>query len=324
MLESKTGELIPGGLAKGMPDSAFNKYDLEEGIKVELEHTTSRSIAKEIAKDHLKEDPKYYTKLKKMESKDTQHKTTSEGASRVISINETPDKIESIDASWHDEGNITFTLIDDYYIYDKLDLKQNAKPTHSHLAIYLAYLCDKEKYADNFRQVSSLFKSIKSNLPDDWCKSDIAQSILKIIEDEGSIDRGKLLKHFSARVIQGRLWPDQKAVSFWGNFKNVYKHRNKIIKFISNFDDPKVYKYDVNNVLFGYNDFITGNHKADNNQQYTDVLHLLPAQQKREKLLAMGAKPKVQSPLAYKYAAFGESLNKALDELLTSEFRNRS
>lgn len=37
--------------------------ELSRGIKIEMEHTKEYSIAKEIALDHLKEDPKYYTKL---------------------------------------------------------------------------------------------------------------------------------------------------------------------------------------------------------------------------------------------------------------------
>lgn len=38
---------------------------LDKGIKVELEHTSDKKVAKEIALDHLKEDPNYYTKLLK-------------------------------------------------------------------------------------------------------------------------------------------------------------------------------------------------------------------------------------------------------------------
>ena len=38
---------------------------LRLGIKTEMEHTDNKSKAKEIAMDHLAEDPKYYTKLKK-------------------------------------------------------------------------------------------------------------------------------------------------------------------------------------------------------------------------------------------------------------------
>jgi hypothetical protein len=39
---------------------------LDKGIKVELEHTKDRSIAREIALDHLGEDPHYYNKLAKV------------------------------------------------------------------------------------------------------------------------------------------------------------------------------------------------------------------------------------------------------------------
>lgn len=39
--------------------------ELEMGIKVELEHTPDEKVAREIAMDHLAENPSYYTKLKK-------------------------------------------------------------------------------------------------------------------------------------------------------------------------------------------------------------------------------------------------------------------
>jgi pyrimidine deaminase RibD-like protein len=39
---------------------------LDKGIKVELEHTKDRSIAREIALDHINEDPHYYNKLAKV------------------------------------------------------------------------------------------------------------------------------------------------------------------------------------------------------------------------------------------------------------------
>ena len=44
------------------------KSELKKGIKVEMEHTDDEGKAKEIAMDHLFEDPHYYSKLKKMES----------------------------------------------------------------------------------------------------------------------------------------------------------------------------------------------------------------------------------------------------------------
>ena len=44
------------------------KQQLEKGIAVELEHTTDKKVAREIALDHINELPDYYDKLKKIES----------------------------------------------------------------------------------------------------------------------------------------------------------------------------------------------------------------------------------------------------------------
>lgn len=40
---------------------------VNKGIEVELEHTSSRAAAREIALDHLDEFPNYYDRLKKAE-----------------------------------------------------------------------------------------------------------------------------------------------------------------------------------------------------------------------------------------------------------------
>lgn len=47
------------------------------GVKVEKEHTNDVRKAIEIVLDHLTEDPKYYTKLKKVESKEDDSKTSA-------------------------------------------------------------------------------------------------------------------------------------------------------------------------------------------------------------------------------------------------------
>jgi hypothetical protein len=48
-------------------DVGLVKSQLKMGIKVEMEHTDDPKLAREIAMDHLVEDPNYYAKLKKME-----------------------------------------------------------------------------------------------------------------------------------------------------------------------------------------------------------------------------------------------------------------
>jgi len=76
---AKKEDKIPGGLTDNWTvEQVAKKHDvsvedikkqLKKGEKVELEHTNSKDKAKEIALDHLYEDPKYYTNLKDMEDK---------------------------------------------------------------------------------------------------------------------------------------------------------------------------------------------------------------------------------------------------------------
>lgn len=55
----------------------ISKKELKIGTKIEMEHTTSKRIARVIATDHLREFPNYYTKglipmerkLKKLQKK---------------------------------------------------------------------------------------------------------------------------------------------------------------------------------------------------------------------------------------------------------------
>jgi hypothetical protein len=53
------------------PDEDYDQKELEIGRKSELEHTTNAEVADIIAKDHLDEDPAYYSKLQKMEAPST-------------------------------------------------------------------------------------------------------------------------------------------------------------------------------------------------------------------------------------------------------------
>lgn len=66
---AETSQKIPGGLAKGKAPEDFDSKALAKGTRVELEHTDDENVAREIAMDHLTEDPNYYDKLEKIESK---------------------------------------------------------------------------------------------------------------------------------------------------------------------------------------------------------------------------------------------------------------
>jgi len=54
------------------PDLTYDPAELTKGVETELEHTNYRAIATIIAKHHLAEDPAYYTKLAKVEGKQTE------------------------------------------------------------------------------------------------------------------------------------------------------------------------------------------------------------------------------------------------------------
>ena len=54
---------LPGGVGDKTSTNQVDPIQLSTGIQIEMEHTNDVDIAKEIAMDHLTEDPKYYSKL---------------------------------------------------------------------------------------------------------------------------------------------------------------------------------------------------------------------------------------------------------------------
>jgi hypothetical protein len=50
-------DLIPGGKGDTSSPQSFDPHELAMGMKVEMEHTRDQRLAKEIAIDHLTEDP---------------------------------------------------------------------------------------------------------------------------------------------------------------------------------------------------------------------------------------------------------------------------
>jgi len=54
---------LPGGAADNARVEDFDPRQLRAGTQIEMEHTNDPEIAREIAMDHLTEDPKYYTHL---------------------------------------------------------------------------------------------------------------------------------------------------------------------------------------------------------------------------------------------------------------------
>lgn len=79
---------LPGGLADKKSPADFDAQALNKGLRVELEHTSDRTTAMEIAMDHLTEDPKYYDKLEKIE------KHANDPVKETVKIHDIPVAIE--------------------------------------------------------------------------------------------------------------------------------------------------------------------------------------------------------------------------------------
>lgn len=82
LLDKKTPSPKQLAKEKGVSLKTIRKQ-LKQGISVEKEHTSKTPVAKEIALDHLKELPDYYTRLKKMEEEYYYHGTSSDSANKI-------------------------------------------------------------------------------------------------------------------------------------------------------------------------------------------------------------------------------------------------
>ena len=65
--KSASKDIISGGKADSKPAGDFSPSQMAMRKKVEMEHSNSPALAKEISRDHLEEFPDYYSRLKKME-----------------------------------------------------------------------------------------------------------------------------------------------------------------------------------------------------------------------------------------------------------------
>lgn len=79
-------EKLSGGKGDNRPDSDFDPKWLAAGIKVESEHTDDPAVAKEIAKDHLTEDPLYYKKLRMIEKSMVDEMLKSDNPKRHLKL----------------------------------------------------------------------------------------------------------------------------------------------------------------------------------------------------------------------------------------------
>jgi len=122
--DPKDKDKVIGGLADDIPVQDIAKKHkvtpdviksaIDKGIKVEMEHTSDKDVAYEVAKDHVYEDPKYYDKLKKMETNESKEP-----------------KVHCSKCSWSwyvkDGGDDLYTCHECGHVNNPQDIKENTK-----------------------------------------------------------------------------------------------------------------------------------------------------------------------------------------------------
>lgn len=78
LFRNEEENFLEGGKGDDTDEEDVDPDELEMGLEVEQEHTTNKKIAKEIALDHLTEDPEYYSKLKLIHKENPTSKRSNE------------------------------------------------------------------------------------------------------------------------------------------------------------------------------------------------------------------------------------------------------
>lgn len=97
-------DMLGGGKGDNMDIKHFDPKELSMGIKVEMEHTKEEKLAREIAIDHLTEDPHYYSKLKNAGLADELDENDLMGLESPLAI--FPDKSTSASIVEPDTGKV--------------------------------------------------------------------------------------------------------------------------------------------------------------------------------------------------------------------------
>ena len=194
---------IPGGLAKGMTLNDIAKKhnisvdtivkDLKKGMKVEMEHTTDVNVAKEIAFDHLYEDPKYYDKLSKMENESVITEASKEGivnyykaVCKKLNLSPLPVKFGSVGKAGASTTFDTKTFKPEYVSFDLSKLQDVERAVLHEIAHHILLLKQGNPYHNCNK--SAAFKKVENSLIDKFFYS--PESRLLREEDLNELNAG--------------------------------------------------------------------------------------------------------------------------------------
>jgi hypothetical protein len=226
----KKEDKIPGGLAKGMTLNDIAKKhnisvdtivkDLKKGMKVEMEHTTDVNVAKEIAFDHLYEDPKYYDKLAKMEAESITEIAAGLYRGKIkIGGNPVEVEVELLGADNKTKEFITKVIHIDKQYQSKLPIGSTFKIP-----------------ARIFRTPGGGWYKIKHKAFE-MAKADM-DAVEKYADSQMSpedIELGKETDHFFQRLNDPRNGKEISPAELTGFFKRLAKNKKKFLEFLKQY-----------------------------------------------------------------------------------------
>jgi hypothetical protein len=137
------------------------KSQLSKGMKVEMEHTDDKEVAKKIAMDHLYEDLEYYNKLKKIESKEATGSGSSGGYEAPLFSSTKKNLDETMKINEYEKAEEVLKMVKDF-----------DKDLHRQIIYKIM-----DAYAESFEGISDLVGR-SEKVPDE-----IKQKVKKMSED---------------------------------------------------------------------------------------------------------------------------------------------
>jgi hypothetical protein len=194
--------------------------DLKKGMKVEMEHTTDVNVAKEIAFDHLYEDPNYYDKLAKMEAESITEIAAGLYRGKIkIGGNPVDVEVELLGADNKTKEFITKVIHIDKQYQSKLPIGSTFKIP-----------------ARIFRTPGGGWYKIKHKAFE-MAKADM-DAVEKYADSQMSpedIELGKETDHFFQRLNDPRNGKEISPAELTGFFKRLAKNKKKFLEFLKQY-----------------------------------------------------------------------------------------
>lgn len=96
-------------------------------------------------------------------------------------------------------------------------------------------------------------------------------------------------------TIRGRIWDDEKVISFWNSFKDVKAKEHKVFEFISSIGgSPSEYRYEVEGILLNYQQFLNGYQTKSPSFDTSKIHTMIPGIEKTNAMKSLQYKPKTR------------------------------